>query len=38
MNWEDIIISILVGAAVLYLFKTLRKPKSNCGDNNCDCG
>ena len=34
MNWEDIIISILVGAAVIYLFKTLRNTKYNCGENN----
>jgi len=38
MNWEDIIIIVLLLSAVLYLVKTLRKPKSNCGDNNCDCG
>jgi len=38
MNWEDIIIIVLLLGAVLYLVKTLRKPKSNCGDNNCDCG
>ena len=38
MNWEDITIIVLVLAAGFYLIRTLRKPKSNCGDNDCQCG
>ncbi len=37
MNWENIIIILLVFSAVVYLIKTLRKPKSNCGDDSCNC-
>jgi hypothetical protein len=37
MNWENIIIGAFVTLAIIYLIKTLRKPKSNCGDNSCNC-
>ncbi len=37
MNWENIIIILLVFSAVVYLIKTLRDPKPNCGDDSCNC-
>ena len=37
MNWENIIIELLVFSPVVYLIKSLQKSKSNCGDDICNC-
>ena len=36
MNWQEIIVLIIVGYALYYLATKFIK-KDNCNDNNCDC-
>jgi len=36
MNWQEIIVLIIVGYALYYL-ATKFTNKDNCNDNNCDC-
>lgn len=37
METQDIIVVVLMVLAIAYLFKKFRKPKDNCGSDNCGC-
>mgnify|MGYP004207024521 CR=1 FL=1 len=36
MDWQKILVIVLMALAIVYLVKKFRKPKDNCG-RNCQC-